>query len=356
MPNLRHMTPVGGFSDRDLVLAFKAGHQDAYDEMFRRHHERVMRVCSRMLGNQQDAEEAAQETFLKAYQALPRFNGQFQLGAWLSRIAANVCVDHLRVKSRSHLVALPSDDIVPESGSGPEDLVIGDFPRLDVAIQSVQPLHAHALALRAVEGLSHREIAGRLHLSPSQVKALLHRARTSLRRAWESAEGWSVAPLMGVRSFFSRSESTQAGSNVASIAPQVPYLVEKVAASAVIVVAALTGLPSAPEVQAPAPAAGSPRVSVPSETIVAPRVGVETTKVAAVQEQDAQSPAVPDIAATIQSAIGGHQKLPQDDDGSGDGGGGDGGLGSSASGAAQDTIRKVKDFVHDLDEEIARPQ
>ena len=355
MPNLRHMTPAGGFSDRDLVLAFKAGHPGAYDEMFRRHHERVMRVCSRMLGNQQDAEEAAQETFLKAYQALPRFNGQFQLGAWLSRIAANVCVDHLRVKSRSHLVALPSEDLVPESGSGPEDVVVGDYPRLDVAIQNVQPIHAHALALRAVEGLSHREIAGRLHLSPAQVKALLHRARTSLRKAWERAEGWAVAPLMGIRSVFSRSESTQAGSNVASIAPQVPYFVEKVAASAVIVVAALTGLPSAPDVHAPTSTPDAPKLSVPAERIVAPRVEVETTKVAALEQPADEASVVPDIAATIESAISGHQKLSQDDDGS-NGGGNDGELGGSASAAAQDTVRKVKDLINDLDDQIARPQ
>ena len=347
------MTPAGGFSDRDLVLAFKAGQKDAYDEMFRRHHDRVMRVCSRMLHNRQDAEEAAQETFLKAYQALPRFNGQFQLGAWLARIAANVCVDHLRVKSRSHLVSLPSDDLVREPESGPEEVVVGQFPRLDVAINNVQPLHAHALTLRAVEGLSHREIAGRLHLSPEQVKALLHRARHSLRKAWETAEGWALAPLMGTRSLFSRSESTQASSNLASVAPQVPYFVEKVAASAVIVVAALSGLPSSPDTNFTRPPAVTPRaaaaspVEVPHARVTEVDAGRAQTKAEVVEPEVAGT----DLLGTIESTIGGHQKLPEDDDGNGGGNGG-GDLGGSATAAAQDTVRKVKDTLHEVTEDI----
>ena len=67
MDNPPHMAPIGGGSDRDLVLEFQAGDKDAYDEVFRRHYDRVIRLCFRMLGNRQDAEEAAQETFLKAY-------------------------------------------------------------------------------------------------------------------------------------------------------------------------------------------------------------------------------------------------------------------------------------------------
>lgn len=348
------MTPAGGFSDRDLVLAFKAGRSDAYDEMFRRHHERVMGVCSRMLRNPQDAEEAAQETFLKAYQALPRFNGQFQLGAWLARIAANVCVDHLRVKSRSHLVSLPTDDQVREPESGPEDVVVGDFPRLDVAISNVQPLHARALALRAVEGLSHREIAGRLHLSPEQVKALLHRARHSLRRAWETAEGWALVPIMGTRSFFSRSESTQAGSNVASLAPQVPYFVEKVAASAVIVVAALSGLPSSPDTQMSRPAVVAPQTAASAVDAPKDRVVMAGTRSADAGAPEAEALDV-DLIGTIEATVDGREKLPDDDDGT-QGGNGEGDIGSSANAAAQDAVRKVKDTVHELTKDINRPQ
>lgn len=232
-------------SDRALVVDFQRGDDHAFNEIFKRHHARVAAICYRMLGSAQDAEEATQETFLKAYQALGRFNGSYYLGAWLGRIATNVCVDHLRSRARSNLVALPEDreDLLMEDG--PEDLVVGDHPRLQQAIKDIQPLHASALALRALEGMSHQEIAGRLAMSPTQVKALLHRARNSLRRAWDKAEGWAVAPLVGLRHVGTRG-TADAGRWASMSPPAAPYLMEKVAASAMIVAAALTGLPSAP--------------------------------------------------------------------------------------------------------------
>jgi len=232
--------------DRALVVSFQSGDEDAFDEIFKRHHSRVAAVCYRMLGNAPDAEEAAQETFLKAYQALGRFNGSYYLGAWLGRIATNVCVDHLRARARTNLVALPEDreDLLTEEG--PEDIVVGDHPRLHRAIKEIQPLHASALALRTLEGMSHQEIAGQLRMSPSQVKALLHRARSSLRRAWDKAEGWAAAPLIGLRHFTAGRGTDDAGRLVPVSHSAAPYLMEKMAASAMIVAAALTGLPSAP--------------------------------------------------------------------------------------------------------------
>jgi RNA polymerase sigma-70 factor, ECF subfamily len=243
------MAPEGDLRngpDRALVTAFQAGQDRAFDEIFRRYHGRVSAVCFRMLRSPQDAEEATQETFLKAYQALGRFNGNFYLGAWLSRIATNVCVDQLRSRSRTNLVALPDepDDLV--TVKGPEEIVAGGLPRMDRAIRQIQPLHASALALRAVQGLSHQEIAGRLRMTPTQVKALLHRARGSLRKAWDKAEGWAVAPMLGFR--FLMSERTTEAGRVASLTPSAaPFLIERVAASAMIVAAALSGLPSSPD-------------------------------------------------------------------------------------------------------------
>ncbi len=252
-------------SDRALVIAFQDGDEAAYDEIFKRYHGRVEAVCRRMLPTAQDAEEAAQETFLKAYVALTRFNGSFYLGAWLSRIATNVCVDHLRSKSRSNLVALPEDqdDLITEQG--PEDLVVGAHPRLVKAIQGIQPLHASALALRALEGMSHQEIGRRLDMTPTQVKALLHRARSSLRKAWDKAEGWALAPVIGLRYLINDRAAADAG-RLASFTPSAgPFLMEKVAATAAIVVAAaLTGLPSAPEGPATPPPRRKPAVAAPA--------------------------------------------------------------------------------------------
>src|SRR5918992_717224 len=143
--------------DRELVVAFKAGDPDAYDEMYRRYSGRVGGVCRRMLANREDAQEAVQETFLKAYLALPEFNGNYRLGAWLGRIASNVCVDQLRARARAANVV----QLHPEAGAlavedSAEDVVVRDGPEVAEQIGDLQPLHARALVLRGVEGLSHR--------------------------------------------------------------------------------------------------------------------------------------------------------------------------------------------------------
>ena len=81
-----------------------------YDEIYSRYSARVRSICRRMLGNSADAEEATQETFLRSYKALHRFNGQYQLSAWLSRIASNICVDHLRQRSRHPETTVQTED------------------------------------------------------------------------------------------------------------------------------------------------------------------------------------------------------------------------------------------------------
>ena len=252
-------------SDRDLVVAFQQGGTDAYDEIFRLYSTRVRRVCARMLKNPQDIDEATQETFLKAYQALGRFNGQYQLGAWLSRIASNVCLDQIRSRSRSAgQVTLSEEHEAAGTERGPEDIVVGNNPRIHEAIAEIQPLHAQALKLRALGGLSHREMAGELHMTPAQVKALLHRARSSFRRAWDKAEGWALAPIAGVRNWFSNKSSaaSDASSNLLGFTPSLsPMLAERVAASAVIVAVALTGAPSLPSSSEPAPPRRTPSIA-----------------------------------------------------------------------------------------------
>lgn len=230
--------------DRDLVVAYKGGVPEAYDEMYRRYSARINGVCRRMLGNPEDAREATQETFLKAYQALPRFNGQYKLGAWLARIAANVCVDHIRKRSRhATLTPLTEKHEGTQVSHGPEDMIGTDDPALRT-LEHIQPLHARALELRTLHGYSHIEIAEQLNMSPMQVKALLHRARLSFKRAWDSASGWALAPLFGLRSLVHQGSKDASGIGAqfpAWSSTAGPVLAERVAASAMVVVVALTG-------------------------------------------------------------------------------------------------------------------
>lgn len=241
------MDQLGGLAewpDKDLVVAYKGGVPEAYDEMYRRYSARIYGVCRRMLGNSEDAREATQETFLKAFQALPRFNGEYKLGAWLARIASNVCLDHIRRRGRSAPVSpLDENRELSDVELGPEDTVIKDIPALST-LETIQPLHARALRLRNIEGFSHKEIAAQLGMSPMQVKALLHRARSSFKRAWDNASGWALAPLVGMREVLHHGSK-----NASGVGAQVPIwtqttgplLAERVAASAMVVVVALSG-------------------------------------------------------------------------------------------------------------------
>lgn len=303
------VTQYRAMDDRALVVAFKAGEPGAYDEMYRRYSDRVRAICRRMLANPEDAQEAVQETFLKAYLGLPQFNGSYKLGAWLGRIASNVCLDALRARGRV-LRSVPLNVESPALGveTSPEDLVVGDAPDVGHNIAQIQPLHARALVMRGVEGLSHREIAGRLRMSPAQVKALLHRARRSFKRSWDEAKGWVLAPLVALRSL-SREDraASAAGSPVASLAAGAgPLMAERVAASAVMVAVALSGLPAGtPATSNGAGASLGHRPLRAIERQLAERRPVRHERVArpgAAHTDEATAPAAPQ-SAPVKSAL-----------------------------------------------------
>jgi len=187
--------------DRDLTLAFQHGEKGAYQAIHDRYAGRVHAVCRRMLLKPEDAQEAAQEAFLRVYQGLARFNGQFQLGPWIARIATNVCLDHLRAAARR-----PSDaslelvEIEADHGhdSDPESVTIrrSEGRRVRRVLGDLPPMHRAAIVLRDFEGLSYQEIAAILDISEAQVKALIHRARQKFKRNWSSLAGflpWRVA-------------------------------------------------------------------------------------------------------------------------------------------------------------------
>lgn len=226
-------------SDRDLVLDFKDGCGSAYESIYRRHHERVHMTCLKILKNPADAAEATQETFLKAFKALGRFNGQYQLGAWLAAIARNVAVDQLRARQRSVNVVAGTDDVIHlEDERRSPDAEVADKVDVHLALDELQPLHAEALRLQAVEGMSHKQIAERLRMSAPQVKSLLHRSRHSFKKAWEKASGWALAPLGLSKGWRARHDST---GSLLSVSPATGAVLERFAASAMAAVVAVAG-------------------------------------------------------------------------------------------------------------------
>ena len=179
------------FDEKTLTIAFKAGDQSAYRSIYTRFESRVNYLCRRMLSDRDDAAEATQETFLRVYQGLERFNGQYKLGAWITRIATNVCLDQIRTRQRKPVDATPIevlalDPPVDAIEDGPEETVIrlSETRRVRRVLKQLPPMHRAAIVLRDFEGLRYCEIADILEITDIQVKALIHRARQNFKRSW----------------------------------------------------------------------------------------------------------------------------------------------------------------------------
>jgi RNA polymerase sigma-70 factor, ECF subfamily len=171
-----------------LLRAGLAGDHIALERLLARHRQPLLAFCLGILGHPEDAEDATQETFLRALRGLATFRGEAALRTWLFRIAVNVC---LRWKAARLPTELLEEGILPTSSAhSPEMIALGHL-RLMEALQSLLPRHRAVLLLKEWEGLSIEEIAGVMQCSPIRVKHELSKARRGLL-AWrrrDAAEG-----------------------------------------------------------------------------------------------------------------------------------------------------------------------
>ncbi len=170
-------------SDLDLITRIKAGDTDAYAELVRRHHPKVIALCQSMLTNTAAAEDAAQETFLKVYSSLKDFRGDAAFSTWLFRIAANKCLDFKRKSARTRTTSL--DFLLEEHGEGIQRLMAGPGPErstedaqlVEKILSCLPDAYRLILTLRELNGLTYQEIAQTMNCSVDSVKARLQRAR-----------------------------------------------------------------------------------------------------------------------------------------------------------------------------------
>ena len=184
--------------DRLLVEAWQAGDAAAFDDLYRRYFDRLRAFCQRRVGDRTEAEELAQEAFVKALQALPRFDGERRFYPWMTVIASRLCIDH----HRRHRRVEPTADIDLGAIEDGHDDRLGqrvDLEHLHLAMSHLGPRHAEVLDLRERRELSYDEIAGELGVPHSTVEALLFRARRALRREFHrvSAERLAGIPVVG---------------------------------------------------------------------------------------------------------------------------------------------------------------
>ena len=161
--------------DDVLVSAARAGDTAAFAELVRRHQGLVYRVALRMLGSDADAQDAAQDTFVRAWRGLHGFRGQSTVATWLYRIVTNRCLN--LIAARRETAELAEDTV---SGSQDTERLVEQIAQLDAisrAVVALPPDQRAALVLRDYEGLSYEEVAEILQISVGAVKSRLHRAR-----------------------------------------------------------------------------------------------------------------------------------------------------------------------------------
>ena len=170
--------PSTGLLDRA-----KSGDLDAFDQLMRLHEKQVLSTALRILGSMEDAQDAAQETFLRLYKSLNRLPDILEIKSWLYRVTVNVCRDSLRKRLRHRTEQL----------SGPDPASIAPDPELawmnqergrlvEMALTTLPEKERAAVVLRDVEGLSTREVAGILGSSEVTVRSQICVARGKLKK------------------------------------------------------------------------------------------------------------------------------------------------------------------------------
>ena len=173
-----------------LVNRILEGDANAFEQIVEDNEKKVYNLAFKMLSNESDALDVSQEAFLKAYISLKSFRGECRLSVWMYRLTYNLCIDHIRKRSRTQAVALTfvNDDgqegeiEIPDLRQMPEDEL---FKRETInavrsAIDELGDEHREILLLREISGMSYIEIAETLSLSEGTVKSRLSRARESL--------------------------------------------------------------------------------------------------------------------------------------------------------------------------------
>jgi len=179
--------------NQEQVWALQAqqGSEEAFTRLVEAYQKPVHNLCYRMLGEPEAAEDAAQETFLRAFQHLHRYDQKRPFATWLLSIAAHYCIDRLR---RRKFSVLSIDDDEEENGFELPDLRAPnpemetarheDRERVHVLLKKLEAIDRAAIVLRYWQDYSEAEIAETLHLTVSAVKSRLHRARRQLSGLW----------------------------------------------------------------------------------------------------------------------------------------------------------------------------
>jgi len=178
--------------ERQLVRRAKTGDLEAYDELVRRYQERIYATIYHMTANHEDANDLAQETFIKAYQALKSFKGDSSFFTWIYRIAVNKTINFLKQRKNKTHMSLNDLDFNAEHDADLVALISEKTPRrevnlielqekLNAAMQKLSEVHRLVVTLHDVQGMSHEEISRIMDCNTGTVRSRLFYARQQMQ-------------------------------------------------------------------------------------------------------------------------------------------------------------------------------
>lgn len=197
--------------DVALMLRVRAGDNEAFQDLVNRYQGRLITVLRHVVGNEQTAEDLAQETFLRVYQSRAKYRGQHRFSTWIFTIAHNLAFNQLRNNARkkqdplpfTESGSLPVTQTTPRAAKGPAPESFMDRKELIQAVQQalldLNDRQRLAVVLNKFEDMGYEEIGKVMELGPAAVKSLLNRARVNLRERLtpflDEASGQTILPM-----------------------------------------------------------------------------------------------------------------------------------------------------------------
>lgn len=184
--------PVGA-AEAELLRRSRGGDTSAFGELVTIHRERIYMQAYMIVRNEEDALDLCQETFVKAWRSLHKFDGSASLVSWLRRIATNAAIDLCRSRARWKKSPIEEGPLAPEAGSrttpagferpgdGLERAELQE--RLRAALDDLSPEHRAAISLKEIDGLSYKQIAAEMKCTTGTVMSRLFYARKKLQSA-----------------------------------------------------------------------------------------------------------------------------------------------------------------------------
>lgn len=184
------MIELNSAEELALIEKVRAGDPDAFEPLVLEHQKKVYNLALKLLRDPDDAADAAQDAFVKAYTGLDSFRADSKFSVWLYRITYNICLDYVRRKKRMSEIPLTYEDDdgneaelpIPDESASPEREYEKTELRelIDRGLDSLSPEHRRILIMREISDMSYAEIAEALSIEEGTVKSRISRARRSL--------------------------------------------------------------------------------------------------------------------------------------------------------------------------------